>query len=63
MILNQIAIEETNLAQLDPSRHDGMTTDQCLVHLSKWLGFKLRKSEITIVEFKNYMIEYVRGNK
>lgn len=63
MLLNQIAIEEINLEQLDPSKHEGMTTDQCLVHLSKMQGYRINKSKITIIEFKNLMLEYVRVNK
>ena len=62
-ILNQIAIEELTLARLDPSKHEGMSTGECLVHLSKWLGYHLKAKEITIVEFKNLMLEYVRVNK
>jgi len=62
-LLNQIEIEKVNLQNLDPSKHEGMTTDQCIVHLSKWLGYHVRKKDITIVEFKNLMNEYVRGNK
>jgi hypothetical protein len=63
MLLNQIAIEEINLNQKDPSKHLGMTIDQCIVHLSKWVGYHIRKTDITIVEFKNLMTEYGRANK
>jgi hypothetical protein len=63
MILNQIAIEEINLKNLDPTKTAGMTTDQCLVHLSKWLGYHVRKRELTYVEFRNLMTEYERSNK
>lgn len=63
MILNQIAIEEINLKNLDPTKTEGMTTDQCLVHLSKWLGYHVKKKDITIVEFRNLMNEYGRANK
>lgn len=63
MILNQIAIEEINLKNLDPTKTEGMTTDQCLVHLSKWLGYHVKKKDITIVEFKNLMNEYGRANQ
>jgi hypothetical protein len=58
MLLNQIAIEEINLNQKDPSKHLGMTIDQCIVHLSKWVGYHIRKTDITIVEFKSLMTEY-----
>lgn len=63
MLLNQIRIEEINLDQKDPTKHEGMTIDQCIVHLSKWVGYHIRKADITIVEFKNLMIEYGRANK
>lgn len=63
MILNYIAIEEGNVSNLDPSKFVGMTIDQCLVHLSKWMGQMIQKKAITIVEFKNLMNEYVRSGK
>lgn len=62
MLLNQIEIEQINLKELDPSKHDGMSIDQCLVHLSKWLGYHVKKSGISIVEFRNLLEEYARAN-
>jgi len=64
MLLNQIKIEEARLKKLDPSAHEGMTIDQSLVYLSRWMGGgMLNKRKITIVEFKNLMNEYARSNK
>lgn len=63
MVLNQIAIEEVNAAKLDPSQFEGMTPEQCLTRLSKWQGYHLKAREISIVEFKNLMIEYGRTDQ
>ena len=63
MLLNYINIEEVNLEKLDPSKTQGMTIDQCLVHVSKWLGQIVSKKKITVVEFKNLVEEYVRSGK
>lgn len=62
MLLNQIEIEQINLKALDPSKFEGMTIDQCLVHLSKWLGYHVKKSAISIIEFRNLLDEYGRAN-
>jgi hypothetical protein len=58
MLLNYIAIEEDNLKILDPSKHQGLSIDQCLIHLNKWMGQWLDKKKITIVDFKNLLREY-----
>lgn len=63
MLLNQIAIEEINLKEQDPSNHEGMTIDQCLYHLRKQMGQWIDKKRITIVDFKISLTEYVRSNK
>jgi hypothetical protein len=64
MLLNQIKIEEANLLMHDPSRINGMTIDECLVHLSKWKGGELLdKKKITIVQFKTLMNTYAGSNK
>lgn len=63
MLLNQIAIEEINLKNQDPTNHEGMTIDQCLYHLRKQMGQWLDKKKITIVDFKISLTEYVRSNK
>lgn len=63
MLLNQIAIEEINLINQDPTRHEGMSIDQCLYHLRKHMGQWLDKKKITIVDFKISLNEYVRSNK
>ena len=59
MIMNQIEIEQQKLISLDPSKHEGLTIDQCLVHLSKWMGGKpISKRDISIVEFKTMLEEW-----
>lgn len=63
-LLDQIAIEEINLRNADPSKLEGLTTDQALVHLSKWLGGGLLNArEITVTQFKTLTLEYERAHK
>jgi hypothetical protein len=62
-LLNQIEIEKAKLSQLDPTKSQGMDINQCLVHLKKWSGHWINTKEITIVEFKYLLEEYVTSNK
>ena len=62
-MLNQIKVAEAQMISADPSKLQGMTTQQCLVHLSKWMGTIVRAKEITIVEFKEMFEEYARSSK
>ena len=62
-LLNQIKVAEAQMSSADPSKLHGMTTQQCLVHLSKWMGAMVKAKDITIVEFKEMFEEYVRSNK
>lgn len=62
-LLNQIAIEEVRLSKQDPSLHEGMSVEECLAQLSRWQGYHIKIKEITIVEFKTLMLDYVRVNQ
>lgn len=62
-LLNQIKVAEAQMISADPSKLQGMTTQQCLVHLSKWMGAIVKAKEITIVEFKEMFEEYARSSK
>ena len=61
--LNQIEIEKARLERHDPTKSQGMDINQCLVHLKKWSGHWINTKEITIVEFKYLLEEYVTSNK
>lgn len=59
-IENYIAIEKQRLE--DIKKIKGMTTSQCLVQLAKFQSVGvIHKKDITVVEFENLMIEYVRA--
>lgn len=62
-LLNNIEVAQIELEQLDPRKHDGMSTTQVLIHLSKWLGYHVNPKVITIVEFKEMLNAYVGSNK
>ena len=42
---------------------DGMTIDQSLIHLSKWVGYRLNPKEITVVEYFNISEQYGKANQ
>lgn len=62
-LLNNIEIAKIELKELDPKKHEGLTTKQTLVHLSKWIGYRVNPLIVTIVEYKEMLEEYVRSNK
>lgn len=62
-LLNNIKVAEIELKTLDPSKHEGMDTTEILIHLSKWLGYRVDTKLISVVEFKKMIEEYVRSNK
>lgn len=62
-LLNHIEVAQIELNQLDPRKHKGMTTQQMLVHLSKWIGYRIDLKLITVVEYKEMLEEYVRSNQ
>jgi len=60
-IENYIAIAEQKL--LDLKNTVGITTDQALSRLAKFQGVGvIHKKDITVVEYENLMIEYVRAS-
>lgn len=63
-ILNEIRILELSIENQDRIFSNNKTTiENTLVWLSKWLGVALKVKDLTIVEYKNFMLEYERTNK
>jgi hypothetical protein len=62
-ILNQIAVAEGRLKDLNPMNHKGMTIGQVITQLSKWMGQWINKRQITVEDFKDLIQEYERENK
>lgn len=61
--LTQIEIKEEELRSAMANNGNGMTIDQALIYLSKWIGYRLNPKEITVVEYFNILNEYGKANK
>lgn len=63
MLLNDIRILEISIENQDRIFARNETTiESTVATLSKWLKMHLRITELTILEYKNYMIDYERSN-
>jgi hypothetical protein len=60
--LTLLEIEEQNLNIMLSNNGNGMTIDQTLVHLSKFVGYFLRAKDITTGEYFTLLEEYKRIN-
>lgn len=61
--LTNIEIKEAELVKMMKNNGDGMTIDQSLIHLSKWVGYRLNPKEITVVEYFNISEQYGKANQ
>ena len=60
--LTEIKIEVERLKNMMKNNGDGMTIEQSLIHLSKWLGYHLNTKKITVLEYFNLMAEYGKAS-
>lgn len=61
--LTKIELKEAELIRMMKNNGSGMTIDQSLVHLSKWIGYRLAAKEITVVEYFNISEQYGKANQ
>ncbi len=61
--LTEIEMQIANLDAMIGNRGNGMTIEQSLVHLSKWMGSWINTKTITTREYFNLMDEYGKENK
>jgi hypothetical protein len=61
--LTQIEIKEAELNSMLNNRGQGMTIEQTLIYLGKWLGYRLNPKEINVIEYYNILDEYGKANK
>ena len=61
--LTEIEMQIANLDAMIGNRGNGMTIEQSLVHLSKWMGSWINPKMITTREYFNLMDEYGKENK
>ena len=61
--LTEIKLEEQRLKEMIDNNKQGMTTEQSLVYMSKWLGYHLNSKKITVREYFDIINEYGKQNK
>lgn len=61
--LTEIELKEEELKNAINNNSNGMTIEQALVHLSKWLGTWINTKEISVTEYYNILEEYGKANK
>lgn len=61
--LTLIEIEEAKLKSMLSTAGTGISIEQSLIHLSKWLGYWIKSKEINVKEFFYLTKEYERINK
>ncbi len=61
--LTQIELKEAELKQIIDTNNTGLTVDQALIHLSKWIGYRLDPREITVIEYFTILNEYGKANQ
>jgi hypothetical protein len=61
--LTEIEIEETRLKGMLENGGKGMTIEESLIYISKWLGTWLNTKQITVREYFNLLEQYGKANK
>jgi hypothetical protein len=61
--LTEIEMQIANLDAMMMNGGNGMTIEQSLIHLSKWMGSWINAKEISTKEYFNLMSEYGKENK
>jgi len=61
--LTEIEIEEVKLKGMLTNNGNGLTINESLIHLSKWIGYHLNPKRITVIEYFNILKEYGKENK
>jgi hypothetical protein len=61
--LTEIEIEETRLKAMLQNGGKGMTIEESLIYISKWLGTWLNTKQITVREYFNLIEQYGKANK
>lgn len=61
--ITKIEIMEAKLEAMMKNAGHGMTTEQALIYLSKWVGYRLDPKQITALEYFTLLDEYGKANK
>lgn len=57
-LLNAIRVIEEDIKEILDRSMEGASIDDCLMALSKWMGFRLDQKVISVVEFQTYLKAY-----
>ena len=61
--LTEAEIESSKLNSMMVNGGNGMTIEQSLIHISKWIGQWINPKTITAREYFNLLKEYGKANK
>jgi hypothetical protein len=61
--LTEVEIEQTRLNSMLQNAGNGMTIEESLIYISKWLGTWLNAKNITVREYFNLLEQYGKANK
>lgn len=61
-LLTLLEIEEENLKIELSNKGEGVSIEQCLIHLGKFVGYYIRAKEISVKEYFVLLNEYKRSN-
>jgi hypothetical protein len=61
--LTLLELEEQKLKTMLSNKGNSMSIEQSLIYLSKWLGYWVKKSEITVKEYFYLLAEHEKFNK
>lgn len=61
--LTKLEVETEKMKVMLSNRGEGMTIEQSLVHLSKWIGHWIDSKKLTTREYFNLQKEFERANK
>jgi hypothetical protein len=60
--LTESELKEIELKNMIESNNSGMTTEQSIIYLSKWLGYRLNPKEVNVIEYFNILEQYGKEN-
>ena len=61
--LTEIELTEAKLKSALSNNGEGLTINESLIYLSKWLGYHLNPKNITVIEYFNILRQYGKANK
>tara|TARA_R110000787_G_scaffold148149_3_gene262067 strand:+ start:4806 stop:5285 length:480 start_codon:yes stop_codon:yes gene_type:complete len=62
-VLTQCEVLEMKLEQMLNNNGSGMSIEQCLIHISKWMGSWINIKSITTKEYFDLLNEFEKSNK